>query len=105
LPLSSILNIELNNNLTTKNIQIPIEVIDDTGKINKLILNSSQIITKLPIIVSAFLVAKPSSFARFLYNVCLFLFLKKNQAKFFSHWRGNYLGDTPPLMNFSAPKV
>uniref|UniRef100_A0A915NYF3 Uncharacterized protein n=1 Tax=Meloidogyne floridensis TaxID=298350 RepID=A0A915NYF3_9BILA len=69
LPLSSILNIELNNNLTTKNIQIPIEVIDDTGKINKLILNSSQIITKLPIIVSAFLVAKPSSFARFLYNV------------------------------------
>jgi hypothetical protein len=43
--------------------------VDDTGKSTRLILNQSEL--ALPLVVSSFLIAQPSSFARFTYNVGL----------------------------------
>jgi len=46
---------------------IPIEIVDDTGKQSKLVLNQTQM--TLPMVISSFLLAQPSSFARYTYNV------------------------------------
>ena len=46
---------------------VPVEFVDDTGKNTRMVLNGTEM--AIPLVVSAFLLAQPHSFARFVYNV------------------------------------